>query len=103
MILLGFRRLWTARALLIDQSENGNDKKTITQQSAHEESDEEYEKNIKTKILGASLKFVPDLGWSKQAITAGNYIHFSCFCYNTRYVLQVNFYDKADTSEREIS
>ncbi|XP_072754495.1 ubiquinone biosynthesis protein COQ9, mitochondrial [Anoplolepis gracilipes] len=67
----GFRRLWTSRALLADQSENDNNKKTEPQQSAHEESDEEYEKNIKTKILGASLKFVPDMGWSKQAISAG--------------------------------
>lgn len=74
MILLGFRRLWTSRALLADQSENDNNKKTGPQQSTHEESDEEYEKHIKTKILGASLKFVPDMGWSKQAISAGNLI-----------------------------
>ncbi|XP_070151044.1 ubiquinone biosynthesis protein COQ9, mitochondrial [Polyergus mexicanus] len=67
----GFRRLWTSRALLVDQSENDSDKKTEPQQSIHEESDEEYEKNIKTKILGASLKFVPDMGWSQQAISAG--------------------------------
>jgi len=68
LILLGFRRLWTSRALLIDQSENDNNKKKEPQ---HEETDEEYEKNIKTKILGASLKFVPEMGWSKQAISAG--------------------------------
>lgn len=67
----GFRRLWTSRALLADQSENDSNKKAGPQQSTHEESDEEYEKNIKTKILGASLKFVPDMGWSKQAISAG--------------------------------
>lgn len=67
----GFRRLWTSKALLADQSENDSDKKTGPQQSIHEESDEEYEKNIETKILGASLKFVPDMGWSKQAISAG--------------------------------
>ncbi|KMQ97454.1 ubiquinone biosynthesis protein mitochondrial [Lasius niger] len=68
---LSFRRLWTSRALLADQSENDSNRKTEPQQSTHEESDEEYEKNIKTKILGASLKFVPDMGWSKQAISAG--------------------------------
>lgn len=71
MILSGFRRLWTSRALLADQSENDN-RKAEPQQSVHEENDEEYEKNIKIKILGASLKFVPDMGWSKQAISAGN-------------------------------
>lgn len=65
----GFRRLWTSRALLVDQSENDN-RKTEQQQSAYEE-DEEYENDIKIKILGASLKFVSDLGWSKQAISAG--------------------------------
>ncbi|XP_012227820.1 ubiquinone biosynthesis protein COQ9, mitochondrial isoform X2 [Linepithema humile] len=59
------------RALQADQFENENNRKTESQQSAHEESDEEYEKNIKIKILGASLKFVPDMGWSKQAISAG--------------------------------
>lgn len=73
MILLGFRRLWTSRALLSDQSENDNNKKKESQQFIHEETDEEYEKNIKTKILGASLKFVPEMGWSKQAISAGKF------------------------------
>ncbi|EFN81361.1 Ubiquinone biosynthesis protein COQ9, mitochondrial [Harpegnathos saltator] len=66
-----FRRLWTSRALLADQFENDTDKKAEPQQAAHEESDEEYERSIKTKILDVSLKFVPDLGWSKQAISAG--------------------------------
>lgn len=81
MILPGFRRLWTSRALLIDQCENDNDKKIEPQQ----ESDEEYDKNIKTKILDASLKFVPEMGWSKQAISAGNSI------YNSSYVLCCSF------------
>lgn len=65
----GFRSLWTCRALLTDQAENVN-----AQQSSQEhskESDEEYEKNIKSKILAASLKYVHDLGWSQQAISAG--------------------------------
>lgn len=82
MILPGFRRLWTSRALLIDQSENDNDKKAESQQFTHEESDEEYDKNIKTKILDTSLKFVPEMGWSKQAISAGISIYgsFYMFC-----------------------
>ncbi|XP_012543174.1 ubiquinone biosynthesis protein COQ9, mitochondrial [Monomorium pharaonis] len=66
----GFRHLWTSRALPAAQSENDN-KKEESQQSIHEENDEEYEKNIKIKILGASLQFVPNMGWSKQAISAG--------------------------------
>lgn len=59
---------------MADQSENGNNRKA--EQSLHEENDEEYEKNIKIKILGASLKFVPNMGWSKQAISAGNLSHY---------------------------
>ncbi|XP_071634573.1 ubiquinone biosynthesis protein COQ9, mitochondrial-like isoform X2 [Temnothorax longispinosus] len=70
LAVAGFRCLWTSRALLVDQSENDN-RNAEPQQSGHEENDEEYEKNIKTKILSASLKFVPDMGWSKQAISAG--------------------------------
>jgi len=70
--------------LLADQSENDN-KKEEPQQSIHEENDEEYEKNIKIKILGASLKFVPDMGWSKQAISAGNLNHY--FFYILRYLV----------------
>lgn len=58
--------------MLADQFENDTNKKAESQQAAHEESDEEYEKNIKTRILDVSLKYVPDLGWSKQAISAGN-------------------------------
>ncbi|XP_076763751.1 ubiquinone biosynthesis protein COQ9, mitochondrial [Xylocopa sonorina] len=65
----GFRSLWTCRALLTDQTDNIN-----TQQSSQEyskENEEEYERNIKSKILAASLKYVHDLGWSQQAISAG--------------------------------
>lgn len=80
MILLGFRHLWTSRTLLTDQFDTDNKKES--QQPIHEESDEEYEKNIKTKILGASLKFVPDMGWSKQAISAGNLIHNNSYLYH---------------------
>ncbi|XP_033340744.1 ubiquinone biosynthesis protein COQ9, mitochondrial [Megalopta genalis] len=63
----GFRSLWTCRALLAEQTENG----TAQQSHQNKESDEDYEKNIKSKILSASLKFVHDLGWSQQAISAG--------------------------------
>ncbi|XP_031827881.1 ubiquinone biosynthesis protein COQ9, mitochondrial isoform X1 [Nomia melanderi] len=65
----GFRSLWTSRVLLTGQTENAT-----TQQSGQDqnkESDEDYEKNIKSKILSASLQFVHDLGWSQQAISAG--------------------------------
>lgn len=71
-----------------DQLENENNRKTESQQSAHEENDGEYEKNIKIKILNASLKFVPDMGWSKQAISAGNltfiYITLSFYTFNSK-------------------
>ncbi|XP_017885913.1 ubiquinone biosynthesis protein COQ9, mitochondrial isoform X2 [Ceratina calcarata] len=65
----GFRSLWTCRALLKDQAEN-----VSAQQSSQDhgkDSDEEYEKNIKSKILDASLNYVHDLGWSQKAISAG--------------------------------
>ncbi|XP_068979029.1 ubiquinone biosynthesis protein COQ9, mitochondrial isoform X1 [Bombus flavifrons] len=64
----GFRRLWTCRVLLTDQSKN--DQQQLNQEHS-KESEEEYEKSIKTKILAASLKYVHDLGWSQQAISAG--------------------------------
>lgn len=57
--------------MLADQFENDTNKKVESQHTTHEESDEEYETNIKTKILDVSLKFVPELGWSKQAVSAG--------------------------------
>ncbi|XP_053970470.1 ubiquinone biosynthesis protein COQ9, mitochondrial-like isoform X2 [Hylaeus volcanicus] len=65
----GFRCLWTCRALLVDQTENATAQQSSQEQS--KESDEDYEKNIKSKILSASLEFVHDLGWSHQAISAG--------------------------------
>ncbi|XP_011646126.1 ubiquinone biosynthesis protein COQ9, mitochondrial [Pogonomyrmex barbatus] len=70
LVAASCRRLWTSRTLLADQIEKDNVRKE-SQESTYEENDEEYEKNIKIKILGASLKFVPDMGWSKQAISAG--------------------------------
>lgn len=69
MTLIGFRRLWTCRVLLTDQSKNNQQQ---LNQEHSKESEEEYEKSIKTKILAASLKYVHDLGWSQQAISAGN-------------------------------
>lgn len=92
MILLGFRCLWTSRTLQADQFENENNRKTESQQSAHEESDEEYEKNIKIKILGASLKFVPDMGWSKQAISAGNLAYNAYMLYFFYTILKLVFF-----------
>ncbi|XP_003702061.1 ubiquinone biosynthesis protein COQ9, mitochondrial [Megachile rotundata] len=65
----GFRSLWTCRTLLTNQTEDGNTQQT--NQQCTKESEEEYEKNIKSKILAASLKYVHDLGWSQQAISAG--------------------------------
>ncbi|XP_076623025.1 ubiquinone biosynthesis protein COQ9, mitochondrial [Colletes latitarsis] len=65
----GFRSLWTCRALLADQTENATAHQSSQERS--KESDEDYDRNIKTKILSASLKFVNDLGWSQQAISAG--------------------------------
>lgn len=67
--MIGLRHLWTCRVLLTDQPENDQQQ---SNQEHSKESDEEYEKNIKMKILAASLKYVHDLGWSQQAISAGN-------------------------------
>lgn len=69
MILIGFRSLWTCRVLFNDQIKNDTQK---SNQKYSNESEEEYEKNIKSKILEASLKYVHDLGWSHKAISAGN-------------------------------
>ncbi|CAK9803279.1 Ubiquinone biosynthesis protein COQ9, mitochondrial [Anthophora plagiata] len=69
LLVNGFRSLWTCRALLAEQNEYVNAQQANQEHS--KESDEEYEKNIKSKILDASLKYVHDLGWSQQAISAG--------------------------------
>ncbi|CAD1475579.1 unnamed protein product, partial [Heterotrigona itama] len=68
-VMESFRRLWTCRVLLTNQLEN--DQQQSSQEHDGKENDEEYEKNIKMKILAASLKYVHDLGWSQQAISAG--------------------------------
>lgn len=55
--------------------ENGPSK---NEKALGNESDEDYEKNIKKNILSASLNFVNEYGWSQQAISAGNFGH-SCY------------------------
>ncbi|XP_012257552.1 ubiquinone biosynthesis protein COQ9, mitochondrial [Athalia rosae] len=65
-----FRGFWTSKALRIDQAQKVAAHDAESESSANE-SDGEYEKNIKTKILSAAMAFVPDLGWSKRAISAG--------------------------------
>ncbi|XP_076286019.1 ubiquinone biosynthesis protein COQ9, mitochondrial isoform X2 [Lasioglossum baleicum] len=67
----GFRSIWTCRVLLAEQTNNATTNAQHSSQDHNKESDEDYEKNIKSKILYASLKFVHDLGWSQQAISAG--------------------------------
>lgn len=39
--------------------------------SRQQPSEETYEEDIKNKILAAALPFVTELGWSKDAISAG--------------------------------
>ncbi|XP_044584032.1 glomulin-like [Cotesia glomerata] len=62
------RSLWTSRLLLASHL-------PIVEGSKKDgfkfESEEEYEKNIKIKILSASLPFVNEFGWSRQTISAG--------------------------------
>ncbi|XP_074096624.1 glomulin-like [Cotesia typhae] len=62
------RNLWTSRLLLASHL-------PIVEGSKKDgfkfESEEEYEKNIKIKILSASLPFVNEFGWSRQTISAG--------------------------------
>ncbi|XP_043477749.1 ubiquinone biosynthesis protein COQ9, mitochondrial [Leptopilina heterotoma] len=63
----GFRNIWTSRTLFSEEAKN-----TSTEGSgSNTETEEEYEKNIESKILNASLKFVHNYGWSQQAISAG--------------------------------
>lgn len=38
---------------------------------SRQQTEENYEEDVKTKILAAALPFVVELGWSKEAITAG--------------------------------
>ncbi|XP_034944110.1 ubiquinone biosynthesis protein COQ9, mitochondrial-like isoform X2 [Chelonus insularis] len=64
----GIRSLWTSRLLLQGQA---HPNESATAEENKYESEEDYEKNIKSKILAASIPFVQELGWSQQAISAG--------------------------------
>ncbi|XP_066592820.1 glomulin-like [Prorops nasuta] len=63
------RFIATSRSLNVDTPDSSNSQSTTTEHK--NESDKEYEENIKTKILTASLKYVNDFGWSQEAISAG--------------------------------
>ncbi|KAK2585346.1 hypothetical protein KPH14_010026 [Odynerus spinipes] len=69
-VLCGFRGLLTSRILVKYQSNNAAHQNT-QHESSEKETEEEYEEKTKKSILTASLKFVPELGWSRQAISAG--------------------------------
>lgn len=62
-----------SRVLVRYQSNDNIHQKEEQHESSNEETEEEYEKKTKRKILIASMKFVPELGWSRQAISAGSY------------------------------
>ncbi|XP_015589043.1 ubiquinone biosynthesis protein COQ9, mitochondrial isoform X4 [Cephus cinctus] len=64
------KRFFSERAQLADQSEKVAHEDGGTESSASD-AEEEYDNNIKFKILNAALPFVNDLGWSQQAISAG--------------------------------
>ncbi|KAF7403973.1 hypothetical protein HZH68_006767 [Vespula germanica] len=64
------RSLLISRVLVRYQS-NDNIHQEEQHESSNEETEEEYEKKTKRKILIASMNFVPELGWSRQAISAG--------------------------------
>lgn len=68
--MIGLRGLLTSRILVRYQSNNTTNKET-QHESSDKETEEEYEEKTKKNILTASLKFVPELGWSRQAISAG--------------------------------
>ncbi|XP_046752982.1 ubiquinone biosynthesis protein COQ9, mitochondrial [Diprion similis] len=65
-----FRGIWTSYAVRADQEHNLAAQEPRSESSSNE-SDAEYENSIRSKILNAAIDFVPDLGWSKQAISAG--------------------------------
>lgn len=39
--------------------------------ASFDQKDDKYENDIKSKVLEASLTFVPELGWSKESIAKG--------------------------------
>ncbi|XP_012284179.1 ubiquinone biosynthesis protein COQ9, mitochondrial isoform X2 [Orussus abietinus] len=68
--ITGLRHIWTSRILLQNQSQSTGVEEQSVEGSGNE-NDEEYEANIKSKILSAALPFVHDYGWSQEAIAAG--------------------------------
>lgn len=75
--MIGFRGLLIPRILVKYQSnktsyqDKQNESSDKQNESSDKETEEEYEDKIKKNILNASMKFVPELGWSRQAISAG--------------------------------
>ncbi|XP_018579611.1 ubiquinone biosynthesis protein COQ9, mitochondrial isoform X2 [Anoplophora glabripennis] len=67
VVLFSVRRLSIRRACGLRTTCRFSSTNSTTQQA----NGESYEDDIKNKILAASLPFVTELGWSKEAITAG--------------------------------
>lgn len=44
---------------------------TVCRSNSNQKTTDRYEEEIKNKILEAALPFVTELGWSKEAISAG--------------------------------
>ncbi|XP_035722202.1 ubiquinone biosynthesis protein COQ9, mitochondrial-like [Vespa mandarinia] len=70
-VVNGFRSLLISRVLVRYQSNDNIHQREEEYKSSNEETEEEYEQKTKRKILIASMNFVPELGWSRQAISAG--------------------------------
>lgn len=65
---------------------NQNDAVAVQNEKENEQkNDQEYEKNVKNKILDASLNYVSEHGWTKQAIIAGK--QFYSFNSNRAFIL----------------
>lgn len=64
--LIEYEFLLDRQVSLLFHRLNSDDKK-----SEEPPSDDQYEQNIKLKILDASLPFVLDLGWSQEALVKG--------------------------------
>lgn len=50
---------------------HSSDTVSATNSIKEEHSDEQYDKNVRTNILNASLPFVIELGWSRDALVKG--------------------------------
>lgn len=67
---LGIRGVTVSCQSLRLQSTEGSETQSTTEKD--EKADQQhYEENIRHQILEASLPFVPELGWSRNAISAG--------------------------------